>query len=175
MVGQCVEPLTPPTRGRSETGRALQSLDHLPFETEEWHQRADKSRFPAHVVISKTAHTAGVTVVVRDLSRARNEESRFYRIIDSAPNAMVVINEDGRIEMVNVQTERLFGYARSELEGSAIEMLLPEQFRAHHPALRQGFSCPQSRLMGKGPRLVCAPQRWQRVSRRDRSESDRNQ
>lgn len=151
IVGRSVEPLYPADQWSSESPHALQSLDALPLETEEWHQRADQSRFPAHVIISKTSNAEGMTVVVRDLSRARNEESRFYRIIDSAPNAMVVINQEGRIEMVNVQTERLFGYTRSELEGSAIEMLLPEQFRAHHPALRQGFfHAPQSRPMGKG-------------------------
>lgn len=151
VIGHSVEPLYPADQWSSGSDHALQSLGTLPLETEEWHQRADKSRFPAHVVINRLSDATGATVVVRDLSRARNEESRFYRIIDSAPNAMVVINKEGRIEMVNVQTERLFGYARAELEGSAIEMLLPEQFRKHHPALRQVFfNASQSRPMGKG-------------------------
>src|SRR5260221_153556 len=64
---------------------------------------------------------------------------------------MVMINAAGRIEMVNTQAERVFGYARTELLGQPVEMLVPERFRGHHPGLRGAFFAdPRSRPMGAG-------------------------
>lgn len=78
-------------------------------------------------------------------------EARFRKMVESAPSAVVMINETGTIEMVNAQTERLFGYARSELIGRTMEVLLPARFRARHPELRANFfAAPQSRAMGAG-------------------------
>ncbi len=53
----------------------------------------------------------------------------FNLVVEAAPSAMVLVNERGRITLVNVQTEKLFGYARDELLGESIEMLVPERFR----------------------------------------------
>lgn len=81
---------------------------------------------------------------------AKSEE-RFRRVVEAAPNAMVMINAFGRIEMVNAQAERVFGYPRAELLGQMIEMLAPERFRGRHPALRAAFfDDPRSRPMGAG-------------------------
>ena len=64
---------------------------------------------------------------------------------------MVMINRTGEIVMVNAQAERVFGYARAELLGQPMEMLVPERFRGHHPGLRATFSAdPQPRAMGAG-------------------------
>ncbi|MBY0574927.1 MAG: PAS domain S-box protein [Undibacterium sp.] len=79
------------------------------------------------------------------------EGKRLRQVVDSAPNAMVMINPSGEIKMVNTQTERVFGYAREELLGQSIEMLVPERYRHHHPTLRSSFFAdPNSRPMGKG-------------------------
>ncbi|MDR3435820.1 histidine kinase dimerization/phosphoacceptor domain -containing protein [Telmatospirillum sp.] len=90
----------------------------------------------------------------RDLlveSALRKSEERFRLVVESAPNAMVMTNDRGVIEMVNAQAERLFGYARQELLGQPIEMLVPGRFRAQHPNLRTAFhAAPQSRPMGAG-------------------------
>jgi PAS domain S-box-containing protein len=59
----------------------------------------------------------------------RTGEERFRRVVEAAPNAMVMINADGRIEMVNAQAERVFGYPRAEMLGQPVEMLVPERFR----------------------------------------------
>ena len=64
---------------------------------------------------------------------------------------MVMVNERGAIAMVNAQTERDFGYHRSEMLGQPIEMLLPARFNDRHPGLRNGFlKNPQLRPMGAG-------------------------
>src|SRR6202007_727253 len=81
----------------------------------------------------------------------KKSEERFRRVVEAAPNAMVMIGASGRIEMVNAQAERVFGYSRTELLGAPVEMLVPARFRGHHPGLRNTFfSDPQSRPMGAG-------------------------
>ncbi len=81
----------------------------------------------------------------------RKSEERFRQVVESAPNAMVMVNDRGLIEMINTQTERVFGYSRSELLGKPVEILVPTRFSGHHPSLRASFfSQPQSRPMGAG-------------------------
>ena len=66
----------------------------------------------------------------------------------------VITSQDGRILLVNAQTEKLFGYVRNELLGQAVELLIPERFREHHPAHRSGyFAGPKVRSMGSGLEL----------------------
>src|SRR3954449_9818677 len=75
-----------------------------------------------------------------DIEQAlRKSEERFRQVVESAPSAMVMIGPAGQIEMINAQTERLFGYQRAELLGKPIETLVPERFRRNHPALRTAF------------------------------------
>ncbi|HEX9314617.1 MAG TPA: PAS domain S-box protein, partial [Actinomycetota bacterium] len=78
----------------------------------------------------------------------------FGAFLESAPDAVVVINSDGRIALVNAQTERLFGYSREELLGKPVESLLPERFRRAHVAHRDEYrSDPRTRPMGAGLEL----------------------
>jgi two-component system, sensor histidine kinase PdtaS len=88
----------------------------------------------------------------QSIERALEEsEARFRRVVEAAPSAMVMIGGAGQIEMVNAQAERVFGYSRDEMLGQPVEMLTPERFRDHHPALRGAFfGDPQSRPMGAG-------------------------
>lgn len=83
---------------------------------------------------------------------AQSEENELFRVaVESAPNAMLMVDGDGRIVLVNAQTEKLFGYPREELLGQSIERLVPERFRAAHPGHRHAFfSHPQTRSMGAG-------------------------
>jgi PAS domain S-box-containing protein len=78
-------------------------------------------------------------------------EERFQLVVEAAPNAMLMVRADGLIALVNTQTEKLFGYDRSELLGRSVEMLVPERFRGSHGAHRAGFfAAPATRSMGVG-------------------------
>ena len=75
-------------------------------------------------------------------------------LLEAMPDALVVIDERGRILSVNAQAERLFGYERREILGLEIETLVPERFRARHVVQRDGyFAAPHVRPMGKGLEL----------------------
>jgi PAS domain S-box-containing protein len=78
----------------------------------------------------------------------------YRQLLDTAPDAMVVVDARGRIALVNLQTERMFGYTRAELLGQPIEILIPERFRGNHVGHRQGFTAaPKVRPMGSGLEL----------------------
>jgi PAS domain S-box-containing protein len=77
--------------------------------------------------------------------------SYLTTIIDSVPTAVVVVDKEGKIVLVNTQTERLFGYTRAELIGREIDLLVPDRFRHAHPGHRAGFvHHPKARPMGAG-------------------------
>src|SRR5208282_5854132 len=76
---------------------------------------------------------------------------RFWQVIGTVPNAMMMHDRAGKIVMVNTQAERAFGYSRAELIGQPVEILVPERFRGRHPELRETFFAdPQPRPMGVG-------------------------
>lgn len=78
-------------------------------------------------------------------------EDRFARVVEASPTALVLAGPDGRIELVNPQAERMFGYQRHELVGQQLEILMPQRFRRGHIDLRGEFMANMvSRLMGAG-------------------------
>ena len=82
-------------------------------------------------------------------------EDQYRQVVEAAPIAFIAINRDGLVELVNAQTEKLFGYRRDELYGQRIEMLVPQRFRGNHPAHRTGFFAdPRARMMGVGRDLA---------------------
>lgn len=75
----------------------------------------------------------------------------FRRVVEWAPSAMVLVDGQGRIVLVNAETERVFGYRREDLVGRPVEVLVPRRFAAFHPGYRQGFfASPTPRPMGSG-------------------------
>lgn len=83
--------------------------------------------------------------------RILRDEQRFRAAIESAPTAMVMIDANGDIALVNAQTEVLFGYPREELLGQPVEILIPERLRKAHPESRgEFFAAPHARRMGAG-------------------------
>ncbi len=87
--------------------------------------------------------------------RLRRSERRFRDLLESAPDAVVVVDRDGEIVLVNQQAELMFGYARHELLGRPMEFLVPERFHAAHIAHRRAYLAePRRRRMGMVPGLM---------------------
>ena len=82
-------------------------------------------------------------------------EKPFENFLEAAPDAIVAIDDDGRIIMLNKLTENMFGYDRSEMLGQKVEMLIPERFREKHIKYRSDYSHhPRTRPMGEGRELA---------------------
>jgi PAS domain S-box-containing protein len=91
---------------------------------------------------------------VVDRTRRLAIEGKFRRLLEAAPDAMLVVDREGKIILVNAELERLFGYGREELIGQTMEMLMPERFQGRHPGHRKSvFADLRVRLMGSGAEL----------------------
>jgi PAS domain S-box-containing protein len=87
--------------------------------------------------------------------RARLALDLFNQVFESAPTALLLVDQDGAIEMLNRQAETLFGYARQELHGRPLEILVPERLRARHASLRSRYAvAPTLRSMGRGMQIL---------------------
>jgi PAS domain S-box-containing protein len=117
-------------------------------------RRKNGAEFPLEIGLNPIETDEGPKVVLSaivDVSARRRMEALFRLVVEASPSAMVMTRANGQIEMVNAQTERIFGYTRQELLGQNIEMLVPQRFRGHHAALRKGFfTDPRARQMGAG-------------------------
>ncbi|WP_265943953.1 sensor histidine kinase [Dechloromonas sp. A34] len=116
-------------------------------------RRRDGSEFPVEIGLTPidSGHGFMVLAAIVDITERKRLEERFQRVVEYAPSAMVMIDHDGRIVLVNAQTEQLFQYQRSALIGQTVEMLVPERLRGEHEHFRRGFfDAPQPRPMGAG-------------------------
>src|SRR5574341_556084 len=85
------------------------------------------------------------------LEPQRAIEANVPAFLEAAPDAMVIVGQDGRILLVNGQAERLFGYERTDLVGQPVEVLVPARYRGKHPSHRaEFFADPHPRPMGAG-------------------------
>jgi len=156
LVGHAVEELIPHAMRRGpeshRDGHAAQStasqagpgLDLLAL-------RSDGSKLPVEISLAplETAGGSLVLATLRDVSRSRRDELLFRRFLEAAPDAVVVVDEGGRIMVLNEQVEELFGYDRSELLGESVERLVPEGFNGMHADFRATYAeNPRRRATG---------------------------
>jgi PAS domain S-box-containing protein len=107
--------------------------------------------YNASVYKDANGNVLGVFAAARNITGRKKAEEKFRGLLESAPDAVVIVNKDGRITLVNAQTEKLFGYGRQELLGQPVEIIVPQRFRGAHPAHRGGFFAkPATRSMGAG-------------------------
>ena len=126
-------------------------------ERDLWGRRKNGEEFLVQISLSPI--TSGsetlITSIIRDVTAQRAAEAHFRALLEAAPDGMVVVDVAGKIVIVNSQTERLFGYAREELIGQPVEMLVPERFRALHHRDRATYATdPKLRPMGAGRALT---------------------
>lgn len=119
----------------------------------------EANSFPPYALVGPAAPVKPLskTPAAQDVADAEaepvtaNNPDLFHILLDAAPDALLMIGLDGEIELCNQQAEKLFGYAREELIGQKIEMLLPERFREVHVRHRHRYqAAPHVRPMGQG-------------------------
>jgi len=115
--------------------------------------RKDGSEFPVEIGLNPI-NSGGETFVlasVIDITQRKRAQEMFRRVVEAAPNGMIMVNAEGKIVLANQQAERLFCYEKDEMLQLSIEVLVPERFRGAHPQHRKGyFANPQVRSMGAG-------------------------
>ena len=132
-------------------GEAVQPLEHRVLHKDGSTRWVRDTVFQHFDQAGRLTHYHGV---VEEITEKKRAEGRFRRLLEFAPDAMVIANRNGEIVLVNARTEKLFGYAREELLGQPVEVLIPERFRRRHEQHRTDFAGnPCTRPMGVHPEL----------------------
>jgi PAS domain S-box-containing protein len=116
----------------------------------------DGSEFPVEISLSpmESEEENLIIAAIRDITERKRAEEKFRGLLESAPDAVVVVDQQGVIQLVNSQTEKLFGYDRVQLVGEPVEILVPKRFRKKHTKHRGGYYGEHpTRPMGVGLEL----------------------
>jgi protein-histidine pros-kinase len=162
MIGQPVEMLLPARHRAAHLGHrgsffAQPRARAMGANQELYGLRRNGEEFPVEISLSPLDTEEGTMVMsaVRDMTTRKAERRRadqkFRDLLESAPDAMVIVDSHGTMVLVNSQAERLFGWSREELLGRKIELLVPQRYGDAHMQHRDGFfASPKTRSMGKG-------------------------
>jgi PAS domain S-box-containing protein len=161
LIGRSVEQLVP-ERDRTTHVQHRERFLHTPSVRpmgaglELYGRRRDGTEFPVEISLSPmdTPGGPGAIAAIRDISERQEAEVRFRGLLESAPDAIVIVDSHGRVVLVNAQAEKLFGYNRGALVGDTIEKLVPDRYRFGHVAHREKYlKTPSVRPMGAGLEL----------------------
>ena len=158
LIGQPVERLVPERYRRQHPAHrtaffAAPGVRPMGAGRDLYGLHKDGHEIPVEIGLNPLTTEEGTFVLaaIIDITARKRAEDRFRAAVESAPNAVVIVDHVGKILLVNSQTEQLFGYNREALIEQPVEILVPERFRRQHPAYRAGFFAePRSRPMGAG-------------------------
>lgn len=158
MIGKHISILIPSDLQKEEEMiiskiRNDEPIDH--YQTTRVNKKGERIQVSLSVspIRNNSGKIVGASKIIRDISYQKRAE-QFIELLDAAPDAMVIVNSEGKIVLVNIQTETIFGYKRDELLGQRVEMLIPLRYREHHSQLREDFFIsPKTRNMGAGLEL----------------------
>jgi two-component system, LuxR family, sensor kinase FixL len=161
VVGRSLTELIIPLRHRAEKQGLQKYLES--GENSSLNQRIeftalhrDGHEFPVELTfwMTPTPESVRFNAFIHDITERKRAEKKFRDLLESAPDAMVIVNDRGEIVLINAQTERLFGYGRKELLGKFVELLVPAGLTARHQQHRRKyFKDPGVRPMGVGMQL----------------------
>ncbi|MGO9600812.1 MAG: PAS domain S-box protein [Isosphaeraceae bacterium] len=164
VVGKHISLLMPPERIEDltrilESVRCGDTVDHYETKRRTKDDRIIDVSLTVSPIRDADGNIIGALKVARDITEQKRaamerKEAEFRNVLESAPDAIVIIDGQGHIVRLNRQTEEIFDYTREELLGEPVEILVPERFRERHQKHRAAYS-PQSRPrpMGMGLEL----------------------
>ena len=108
----------------------------------------------ARCILDENGNVARLLGVAMDVTERKQAQELFQLATEASPSGTILVNSEGKIVLVNAQTEKLFNYWRDELVGKSIEILVPDRFASNHPALRTKFlEAPKTTVLGEGREL----------------------
>jgi len=158
LLGQDVEILIPDRFISKHSGHRKLFFSNAKARTmgegqELYGKHRSGKEFPVEISLSPLETEEGllVSAAIRDISSRKKAEEKFRNLLESAPDAIIIVNESGIIQLVNVQTEKMFKYKRTEMVGNKIELLMPPRYNTVHQNHRVNyFKNPKVRQMGEG-------------------------
>ena len=162
LVGQPIEVLMPDEfrqkhEGYREAYRKAPRARPMLAGLDLYGRRKDGSEFRAEIALTPIKTEEGILVAstIREVNAVDESEAYFRTMLESAPDAMIIVDDRGKIAIVNARAEDMFGFSRDELLGHRVEMLLPKRIRDNHKAHRRTFTAkPELRPMGPDLDLV---------------------
>lgn len=151
-----LESLHPNDQSVLQTTHQKAARDGNPYEVEARIQRVSGTYAYYTIRGLPTLAEDGVTVrewlmIGTEIREHKTANEQFRQVVEGAPNGKFLVDQQGRIVLANAELERMFDYPAGELQGQAIDLLVPERFRGGHPHFRQKFSdAPAARPMGAG-------------------------
>jgi PAS domain S-box-containing protein len=162
LLGESIDILLPDRFSRDHARLRQSYLDapstrHMGAGRDLYGRRKNGSEFPLEVGLRPLIKNDDQFVVatIVDITKRKQLEARFAKVIDASPYGQLLVDEQGIIQLINPSLLNLFGYTKEELLGNSMNILLPERYRDNHNKLREGYTQePSLRPMGLGRDLT---------------------